>query len=239
MGTLLASVIEAHDSAGRWQDFERVEATIVSQGDLWGIKGLPQDATPRRMSVWLHEQRASVEPFGDPDWHAAFTSERVAIERSDGTVVQERSTSRSSFDGHNFETPWDPLHRAYFNGYAMWNYLTMPFLLAAPGVTVQEIAPWQEGGETWRVLRASFPPSLATHSTSQDFYFGRDLLLRRHDYDVDVAGGFGAAQLVHDYIEGDGIRLPSKRRAYLRDATRQTVRESLMVSIDISDVHFS
>jgi hypothetical protein len=30
----------------------------------------------------------------------------------------------------------------------------------------------------------------------QNFYFGDDNLLRRHDYDVDVAGGFGAAQYV-------------------------------------------
>lgn len=31
--------------------------------------------------------------------------------------------------GHQMNTPWDPLHRAYFNGEAMWTYLTTPFLL--------------------------------------------------------------------------------------------------------------
>jgi hypothetical protein len=239
MNTLLALVIEAHGGIDRWGDFEKVEATIVSQGALWRMKGLQQDADPRCMSVWLHEQRASVAPFGDPDWHTAFTADRIAIERRDGTVVQERLAPRSSFDGHQLETPWDPLHRAYFNGYALWNYLTMPFLLAAHGITVQEIEPWQEGAETWRVLRASFPPDLATHSTCQDFFFGDDLLLRRHDYNVDVAGGFAAAQLVHDYVEANGIRLPSRRRAYLRSAARHPLRESLMVSVDISRVHFS
>jgi hypothetical protein len=72
-------------------------------------------------------------------------------------------------------------------------YLTTPFLLAEPGFTVAEIAPVQEGEETWRCLRATFPDSIATHSREQDFYFGPDGLLWRHDYHVDVAGGFAAA----------------------------------------------
>jgi hypothetical protein len=32
----------------------------------------------------------------------------------------------------------------------------------------------------------------------QDFFFGEDFLLRRHYYSVDVAGGFGAAQLTFE-----------------------------------------
>ena len=83
------------------------------------------------------------------------------------------------------------------------------------------------------------PGSIATHSALQDFFFGDDLLLRRHDYDVDVAGGFDAAQLVYDYIEADGIRLPSRRRAYTRGTDSRPRLDPLMVSIDFSDVRFS
>jgi hypothetical protein len=89
------------------------------------------------------------------------------------------------------------------------------------------------------VLRAEFPKSIATHSAVQHFHFGADLLLRRHDYDVDVAGGFGAAQLVSDYIEADGIRLPGRRRAYTRGPAGDVDPDPLMVSIDISNVRFS
>ena len=46
------------------------------------------------------------------------------------------------------------------------------------------------------------------------FFFDRDLRLRRHDYNVNIAGGLNAAQLTSDYIVADGIHLPSKRRAY-------------------------
>jgi hypothetical protein len=45
------------------------------------------------------------------------------------------------------------------------------------------------------VLRAYFPGSIETHSLGQDFFFDEDLMLRRHDYNVNIAGGFAAAQL--------------------------------------------
>jgi len=89
------------------------------------------------------------------------------------------------------------------------------------------------------VLRARFPRSIATHGALQDFFFGDDLLLRRHDYNVEVAGGFAAAQLMYDYIEADGIRLPSRRRAYMRGTDSRPRLDPLLVSIDISDVRFS
>jgi hypothetical protein len=82
-------------------------------------------------------------------------------------------------------------------------------------------------------------PGRSRPTALQDFFFGEDLLLRRHDYDVDVAGGFAGAQLVYDYIEADGIRLPSRRRAYIRGTDSRPRLDPLMVSIDISDVRFS
>ncbi len=146
---------------------------------------------------------------------------------------------RASFAGHGRDTPWDPLHRAYFNGYAMWTYLTTPFLFTMEGIRVHEVEPWAKGNGTWRVLRVKFPDAIAAHSRIQDFYFGEDLSLRRHDYNVDVAGGFAAAQIVFDYIEADGLRLPSKRRAYLRRPDHRPDLDVLLVSIDISDARFT
>jgi hypothetical protein len=167
-----------------------------------------------------------------------FTPQRIAIEKLDGTLVAERRAPKDSFAGHQMSTPWDALHRAYFNGYALWTYLTTPFLLAVDGVRVEEIEPWREGSELWCVMRAYFPGSIETHSPVQDFFFGEDLMLRRHDYSVNIAGGFGAAQLTSDYVEANGIRLPTKRRAYTRGPDRRPITEMLVVAIDISEVTF-
>jgi hypothetical protein len=136
-------------------------------------------------------------------------------------------------------TPWDALHRAYFNGEAQWTYLTTPFLLAMDGVQVEETESWREGSETWRVLRAYFPGRSETHCLVQDFFFSEDLMLRRHDYRVNIAGGFAAAQLTSDYVLANGIRLPTKRRAYTRGPDRQPILDMLIVSIDIGDVSFT
>jgi hypothetical protein len=238
MNALLSRIVDAHGGMDRWRGYEKVEATIVSGGGLFPLKGVIQDATPRRMTAWLHEERASVRPYGKPDQRTMFTPERIAIEKLDGTVVSERYAPRDSFAGHQMGTPWDALQRAYFNGYAMWTYLTTPFLLAMDGVRVEEAEPWREGAETWHVLRAQFPGSIETHSAIQEFFFDADLRLRRHDYSVNIAGGFAAAQLTSDYVVADGIHLPTKRRAYTRGPDRRPILEMLMVSIDISEVRF-
>ncbi len=238
MNQLLVDILEAHGGLGRWKRLQKAEATIVSGGGFFPLKGILQDSSPRRMTVWLHEERASVSPYGAADQRTMFTPDRIAIEKLDGTVVAERRNPRDSFAGHQMNTPWDALHRAYFNGYALWTYLTTPFLLAMEGVQVEEIEPWQEGQETWRVLRAHFPRSIETHCTAQDFFFGEDLLLRRHDYSVDVAGSVPAAQLTSEYAEANGIRLPTRRRAYTRGPDRQPITEMLLVSIDIDQVRF-
>jgi hypothetical protein len=231
-------VIEAH-GGGRRANFEKIEADIVTTGGLFPLKGLATDRSVRRMTAWLHEERASVTPFGAPDQRTSFTPDRVAIEKHDGAVVAESCDFAALFSGHALGTPWGPLHRAHFNGYAMWTYLNTPFLLRMDGVETGELAPWREGEEEWRVLRAYIPGRMVSHSRYQDFYFGDDLMLRRHDYQVDIAGGLLAAQLTGDYVEADGVRLPTRRRAYVRGPDARPILDLLMVSIDISNVRLA
>jgi hypothetical protein len=233
---LLHEVVSAHGGLQRWRQVQTVRATIVTGGKLWGMKGLVQDPQPRQMTVAAHTEHASVHPFGAPDQRTDFTPDRIAIEKLDGRIVAERDNPRASFAGHQMCTPWDPLHRAYFNGYAMWTYLTTPFLLAMPGFEVSPIDPWSQEGERWRGLRAVLPPGIASHSRTQDFYFGPDGLLRRHDYHVDVVGGLAAAQHVYDIVEVDGLRFPTVRRAFRRDEAGSAILDELLVSIDISNL---
>jgi len=239
LNELLTRVIAAHGGLDRWNQFTRVTVTMIGGGGLWPMKGLESDPTPRETTVTLHEETVSITPFGQPDCRMVFTPGRVAIETAAGAIVSERSNPRASFAGHVMNTPWDLLHRAYFNGYARWTYLTTPFLMTMPGFEVAEIPPWREGSELWRGLRARFPNAIASHSKEQDFYFGDDFLLRRHDYHVEVAGGFPAAQYVHDIVEVDGLRFPTKRRAYLRGPGLKPIRDLLLVSIDLSNIRLT
>jgi len=233
---LLNKVLEAHGGLDLWNRFETVQATIVTGGQLFGLKGTPQDPTPRRMSVTTRREWASVTPFGADDQRTDFTADRIAIEKMDGTIVRERLNPSEHAEGKAVDAAWDVLDRAYFNGYALWTYLTTPFHFAMAGFTVHELDPWREGNEVWRGLRVTYPPTVASHSREQDFYFGPDFLLRRHDYHVQASGGFAAAQYVFDLVTVQGITFHTKRRAYTRDERLMPIYDRLMVSIDLSDI---
>ena len=122
------------------------------------------------------------------------------------------------------------------SGYALWTYLNTPFFLAMQGFEVEEVAPWIEGNDRWRVLRAKFPANIASHSSNQDFYFGPDFLLRRHDYQVDIAGSFPAAQYVYDLQDFAGFWFPKKRRAHPRNANLTAEKHRTYVWIDVAEV---
>jgi hypothetical protein len=239
MSELVKGVLDAHGGLKRYRQFNTVNVDIVTGGGLWPLKGLAPDATVRRMTVSLHEEFASVTPFGQPNWRTSFRPERLAIETTDGELVKELLDPRASFKDHVMNTPWNPMHRGYFNGYALWTYLTSPFFLAMPGFEAEEIPAIVEEGEQWRGLRVRFPKHIASHCEVQDFYFGPDMLLRRHDYNVDVAGSFPAAQYIDGYVEVQGLMMPTRRRAYVRGPEMKAVRELLMVAIDFSDYAFN
>ncbi|MFD3309554.1 hypothetical protein [Streptomyces sp. NPDC058694] len=98
------------------------------------------------MTVDVRRQRLVYEGFTSPELRGAFTPDRVAIEKRDDEVVAERIAPREAFADHGPDTPWDQLHALYFAGYAMWNYLTAPYLLTRPGIALDEVEPWQENG---------------------------------------------------------------------------------------------
>ena len=87
---LLQKALAAHGGLDRWNSFETVQATIVTGGQLFGMKGTPQDATPRRMTVSTRREWASVIPFGADDQRTNFTANRIAIEKVDGTLSTKR-----------------------------------------------------------------------------------------------------------------------------------------------------
>ena len=59
MNELLARILDAHGGMERWRGYEKVEATIISGGGFFALKGVLQDSNPRRMTTWLHAERSS------------------------------------------------------------------------------------------------------------------------------------------------------------------------------------
>src|SRR3546814_17001914 len=72
-----------------------------------------------------------------PGQRSIYEPDRTSIVADDGQLVGERTSPRASFADHKVTTPWDSQHIIYFRGYAIWTYLTTPFLFARPGFEVQ------------------------------------------------------------------------------------------------------
>jgi hypothetical protein len=238
MNDLLHRAIAAHGGLDRFNQFKTVSASLVTGGALLLLKG-QAGFLNTHVTVDLHQEHTSFALSTLPNHRAVFTPERVAVETNEGVVVAERANPRAAFAGHTLQTPWDNLDRFYFSGYAMWTYLTVPFSLTWAGFEVAEIEPWQEQHETWRRLKVTFPRSIASHSTEQTFYFGADGLLRRHDYEVEIAGTTPAAHYVSDYQDVSGIMLPTKRRVFSRQPDNTPALDSVVISIDLSDIRFA
>ncbi|MEU9366817.1 hypothetical protein AB0D78_34725 [Streptomyces avermitilis] len=188
------------------------------------------------MTVDVQQQRVVFEGFTGPGLRGVFTPGRVAIERREGGVVAERTSPREAFAGHGPAAPWDELHVLYFAGYAMWNYLTAPYLLTRPGVAVEELEPWQEAGENWRRLRATFPDALATHAREQIFYYNAAGLLRRHDYAAEVLGGTPAAHLCEKHTTASGLTFPTHRYVLPVQEDARVLPEPVLVTIDLTEI---
>jgi hypothetical protein len=236
MQTLLDQVIAAHGGMARWNGFQTLTAHLSQGGIIWPLKGKANMLDEVDIKIALHEPWTSHSPFGSPARRTAVTPERAAIETADGALVDELLAPRASFAGHQLDTPWTDLQLAYFVGYAIWNYFTLPFTLAQPGFELTELSAWEENGQTWRRLRATFPPALATHSPVQTFYFSSDGLLRRHDYEVDISGGAPAVHYLSDHVTVQGITLPTKHMIFVRDADGGHQPEPVVVSIAASNI---
>ena len=238
MGHLLQAAIAAHGGLDRWNSYRKVSLDLSVGGALWDFKGQRGLFRDAHYEAELNAQRAILGRFGGPDQRVRFSPNRLVLETASGEPIESRKNPRDAFRGHQNDTPWDRFHAAYFNGYALWTYLTQPFLYTYPGFVVEEIEPWEEDGELWRRLKVIFPDNIASHTRAQVSYFGPDGLLRRHDYAVDVLGGAKGAHYIGDYRDHGGILMPHRRRVYPLGADNRKVPEPLLIKIDIGRLGF-
>jgi len=239
MNSLAQLASDAHGGLALWKQFDTVSAHLVQGGVLWQLKGQAGTLDETNVTVGLRSEWASHSPFGTSGYRSRFEPGRVAIESSDGTVLEELREPRRSFAGHTLQTPWTHPQLAYFAGCAMWTYLNTPFLLAWPEVVSDELSPWRENGGSWRRLSVRYPESIATRSTNQTLYFDEFGLLKRHDYDVEIAGGTPGAHYIDAYEEVSGIKFPTVRRIFARQADGSINRDPLVVSIDLSNIELT
>jgi hypothetical protein len=166
--------------------------------------------------------------FVGQDRHTVFEPDEVTIRGPAGTIDEVCKNPEESFTGQTAETPRDDVQVAYFNGEALWTYITTPFLFTQDRFKSEQIGSVEVESETWRRLKVTFP--------EQIFCYDPDGLLRRHDYTVDILGGATGLNFASDYRETVGIMFPTKRRVFAYEGDVQLVPEPLLVGVDISRI---
>jgi hypothetical protein len=222
LDNLLKYAIEAHGGLNAWNKVQSLHANVSIGGALWDLKQLPGLFKNTRVDLKLRDQHV-ITHLLDVDEQIVFTPNQISLESESGKTLETRLDPRSAFAGQSADSKWDKLHAGYFCSYALWGYFTTPFLYSYPGFDAQEIAPWYENGERWRVLQVTFPDGYAAHTHMQYACFGEDGLLRRHLHTVDVLGGATGTNYAFEYRAVDGVMIPTRRRVFAYDGDRQKV----------------
>jgi hypothetical protein len=150
-----------------------------------------------------------------PGCTAGFTRDLVWIDKPGGTTMLNEPRRLLACGRRRIY--WDDLDLLYFVGYALWNYLTSPWLLAAPGVELATATLPPSCPPNWVALRARFPDGLPTHCREQTFYFDEVLRLRRHDYTAEVFGAWArAVNICARHRNIHGLLFPTRRRVVPR-----------------------
>jgi hypothetical protein len=238
MNNLLEFAVKAHGGLDLWKRLESVSADQVTGGVFMQTKGLPNLLENIKFTANLHKQQISHYPYVHPGQYTLFRTNHIEIRGPDSAVLEELTDPHESFEGLTNESKWTNIQLAYFAGYAIWTYLTAPFSFFMPGFETAEIDSWEENGEIWRRLKVLFPDNIDSHSKEQVFYFNKDGLIKRHDY--QVLGNSPAAHYVSGHREFQGIVVPTTRRVYVRQPdNKPRLSGPLLVSIDFSNIKFS
>lgn len=235
---LLTLAVDAHGGLARWNELTSVEGRFAIGGAIWGFKGVPDVLADITVALDLHTERVTLTPVGGPDTHTVFADGRLQLLTASGSVVETVDDPKEAMARLTYDAPWSAMDAAYFASEAWWTYLTAPFLFTYPGFDVEEVAPFVEDDISYRTLKVVFPTTVDSHTAEQFFHFDDDGLLFRHTYTVDILDGTTGANYPSQWETIDGIAVPMVRRIYGYDDDSKKIPEPVLVSLDISDLHF-
>jgi hypothetical protein len=219
--SLLADAIEAHGGQTAFDSIDEIGVALRCRGVALPSRGRPRALRKLDARVDLGSPRVRFLDWPRPGQTGVFDGWECRIEERDGVVA--------SRTGRRRRARWDALDVMHFAGYALWNYMTAPFLFARPGFVVEELP--------GRRLALTFPEDLPTHSRNQVLYLDETNRITRLDYTAEVFGQWAkAAHLCLAYASFEGLLIPTRRRVVPRGPGGRPLPGPTLVGITIDDV---
>jgi hypothetical protein len=209
LGWSPAAVVLAERACARhggWERFEEVQRVSVDvvtiSGSLPSFMGIgSRYPLFGRVHIEPHRQRTTFDDWPTQGDEAVYMYGEVHLKEVFSAVGSRK---------HRRFLPrltWRPVDAAYFFGYALVNYTSLPFLLARTQLVSTK----------GRTLVVDFPPEFDTHCRRQAFHFDESGLLVAHDYTAEVIAGVASGRhFPEDYHEVGGLLFPRKRRVVAR-----------------------
>lgn len=232
---LLDDAIDASGGLARWRRLSRFTLHLSFGGMLFSQAGHAGHFKDVIAEGSTRTQSVRFTGITGGQGCASFQPDSVTIESLDGETLRTWRNPQLEFSDHATHPLADELHLVFFCGFAIWSYLTTPFLLARPDVVIEELPPWHENGALWHRLRARFPSEIVTHNSEQIFYFDERALQRRVDHDLlgtRVADYSWAHQTFSD------ITVPTLRRSQMLRPDGIVIAKPALIDVEIFDAAF-
>lgn len=168
----LARTIAAHGGVERWRSIAVIEGSFSSDGLAFSSRMQPFALRSLRISVAPHRRIVALVDYCRPGWHGLWMPDHVEIRDESNRVVALRKRPREHITHRGKMLVWDKLDMLYFAGYAVWNYLSFPFILLEQEVIDVDVGDSDIPGN--RSLKVRFQEGFPTHSSIQRFHLDPD-----------------------------------------------------------------
>ena len=100
---LLDAAIEAHGGLARWNRVSSVTIDVSITGATWHAKGQPDVLKDIMMVADTQRERVTTSFIGQ-DRTTSFEPDRVAVQTSDGTILESSGDPEKSFEGQTADS---------------------------------------------------------------------------------------------------------------------------------------
>ncbi len=232
---LLDDAIDASGGLARWNSLNRFTLHLSVGGTLLSSAGHAREFKDVTAEGSTRTQSVRFTGITGGEQSGSFQPDMITIESLEGELLRSWRNPNLGFLEVGAHALADELHLVFCCGMAIWSYLTSPFLLAHPDVVVEELSPWRENAETWRRLRAQFPPHIITLAPEQIFFFDENALQRRTDHDLF---GMKVAHSSWAHDSFGGIVVPTLRRAQTLRPDGTVIAKPVLIDVEIFDAVF-
>src|SRR5271166_1309295 len=137
---IVEQAIVAQGGLDLWESAGEVSVQMSSGGFAFASKSQGRALRDVQARISTRGQHVTLAPYPRPGQRGVLEQDgTVRIETDGGELVEARGNARGAFRDLRHKLWWDRLDMLYFGGYAIWTYVSTPFVFAREDYRVVEL----------------------------------------------------------------------------------------------------